>query len=130
MFLAPPADRDEQEDQGRAGPSAAVLGKQVAHYDNSDDRDDENAQVANSVNIIARHTRGVVRTIEERHERDIRSIEERHERDTRAIEERHERDMREMREKHERDIALRGEVIRLYHELNAELTLELSGRDI
>lgn len=57
MFLAPPSDRDDQ-DQDRAGPSEVALGKQVAHY-NSDDRDNGNAYVANAVNTVARHTRDV-----------------------------------------------------------------------
>ncbi|KAK7960823.1 hypothetical protein PG996_011465 [Apiospora saccharicola] len=43
----------------RHGPSQVALGKQVAHYDNSDDREDENVDVADSVNIIARLSQSI-----------------------------------------------------------------------
>ncbi|KAK8001656.1 hypothetical protein PG991_013878 [Apiospora marii] len=107
MFLAPPADRADQV-QARAGPSEVALGKQTAHYDNSDDRDDENAQVANATNSVARHARGVIR----------------------ALRERHEPAMCEMREEHEREKEVLGQVVRMYRERNAKLERERSGADV
>lgn len=107
MFLAPPPDRNEQ-DQSEEGPSVVALGKQLAHYDNSDDRDDENVHVADAVNDIARHTRSVVRNVEERPESAMRAL----------------------REKHEGEKEFLNQVIRMYQQRVDMLERSSSGADI
>ncbi|KAK8041014.1 hypothetical protein PG994_014021 [Apiospora phragmitis] len=96
MFLAPPAGGDDGDSgEVQAGPSRVTMGKQVAHYDNSDDHENEDAHVASAVNEIARHTRGVVRNMQERHGRQ----------------------MEDMREEYEQEKAvLRNDTVRMYEE--------------
>ncbi|KAK7955139.1 hypothetical protein PG996_015947 [Apiospora saccharicola] len=143
MFLAPTsAGRDENDQaEAQAGPSQVALGKQTAHYDNSDDLDDENAHVADSVNLIARHTRSVLRDVERRHERVMQEIREKHEGDLRAVCEKHERDLQEIRAKHESNVReirdvyesvseFHNEAIQLYHGRLAELVRSRAGAGI